>query len=143
MRNESCPQEDAVLKALRSNDWTDGLRKHFQECSVCQEAAWSAEWIRNAAVHDESRPLPDPDVMWIQASIAAREREAIRSVWFSAIRYTVIYGSLCAGGTWLVLDWLKANLVAFGVIPLSAVILTVAVAHFRLWRLGTYSKKTL
>jgi hypothetical protein len=133
MRNESCPQEDAVLKALRANRWSDGLRKHFQECSVCQEAEWSAEWIRNAAVLHELTPLPDPDVLWIRASIAAREREAIRLVWRSAFRKSLLYGSLSAAGTWLALDWMRANLVVVGVV------LTVAAV----WGLRTYPLKIL
>jgi len=133
MRNESCPQEDAVLKALRANRWSDDLRKHFQDCSVCQEAEWSAEWIRNAAVYDESRPLPDPDILWIRAHFAAGEREASRVVWRSAIRRTLLYGSLGAAGTWLALDWMKANLIVVGLV------LTVAAV----WELRTYSLKFL
>ena len=137
MRNELCPHENAVLQACRSNTWNDDLLKHFRECSVCQEAEWSAEWMRNA-VHQEPTPLPDPSVMWIRARIAAGEREASRAVWLSAFRKTLLYGSLSAAGTWLALDLLRtegidpgqhlqALTTSFGVVPLGVAVFAAAV----------------
>ena len=143
MQSETCPQESAVLKACRSNNWNDGLQKHFEVCPTCQEADRSAKWIRNASAikKEQFPPMPDPDVLWFRARIAVRERESSRAVWFSALRKTLLYGPLSAGATWFVLDFLRSEGIGveqgmqgipmvFGIVPLLAAVLTAVLVYF-------------
>ena len=140
MRNETCPRENEVLKACRSGKWRPDLLRHYEGCVSCQEAERTSEWIRSAAIEEAAFPLPDPDVLWIQARIAARELDANRTLWISTFRKTLVFGSLSAAATALVLEAAKSAGIAveqwtqllagnFGVIPLGASVLMAAMVY--------------
>jgi hypothetical protein len=61
-------------------------------------------------------PLPDPDVLWLRARIAARQEAVAKALWRSIVRRVLFYGLVCAGAAWLMLDsalWQGAGLVAW------------------------------
>ena len=108
MRNETCPHENEVLHSCRSGEWQPDLLRHFQECADCREAERTAVWFRGTAIEEAAFPLPDPDVLWMQAHMAAFERNANRLLWISTIRRTLVFGSLSAATAAIVLEAAKA-----------------------------------
>jgi len=140
MRNETCLHESEVLKACRSGEWRPDLLRHYEACAGCQEAERTAYWIRAAAIEEGAFPLPDPDILWIQARIVARERDASRILWISTFRKTLVFGSLSAAAMAVVLhtatsagipveQWPQILPGNFGVIPLGLAVLMAAVVY--------------
>jgi hypothetical protein len=138
MRSETCPYESAAIKACRSGDWDPELLKHYQNCPACREAERASEWVRAAAVDDEVFPLPDPDLLWIRATIAARERQESRVLWLKTFRKILALSPLWAALAALAFEvmeaagigddrWLRAG--TFGVIPLGAASLMAALVY--------------
>jgi hypothetical protein len=140
MQSETCPYEEAVLKACRSGEWDRDLLKHYQNCPACHEAERTAEWVRTAAVGVAAVPLPDPDLLWIRARVAAREQEESRVLWLETFRKTLAISPLCAAAVALIFEamktagiaadrWLPALSGTFGVIPLGAAALMAALVY--------------
>ena len=63
-----------------------------------------ASWMRSVGTLATTTPLPDPDVLWLRAQIAARQEAAARALWMSTLRQVLRYGAVCAGAAWLMLD---------------------------------------
>jgi hypothetical protein len=140
MQNETCPYEYVVLKACRTGEWDPDLLKHYQTCHTCHEAERTAAWVRAAALGDAAFPLPDPDLLWIRTSVAAREQEESRVLWLETFRRTLALSPLCAAMAALVLEamktagigedrWLQAVSGTFGMIPLGAAGLVAALVY--------------
>jgi hypothetical protein len=76
-----CPQEEAVAAAVRSGRWSPELRAHRDGCLSCAEltlvvAALAADADELVA---DSRPLPDPGLIWFRAQLASREHKLDRA----------------------------------------------------------------
>ena len=75
MRQESCGYEDRVLTT--SNEDT---AKHVASCAYCSEALRASTWMKALAAEEKQMgPLPDADLIWIEAALGRREqsREAL------------------------------------------------------------------
>ena len=108
MSDHSCPFENAVAAAANSGVWTPELRGHRDGCMTCAELTLVAAALAEDA--DEllglSRPLPDPGIIWLRASIAKREndfRRATRAIaWVqrATIAAVLAVGLTFAPGVW-------------------------------------------
>jgi hypothetical protein len=138
MQSETCPYESAAVKACRSGDWDPDLLKHYQDCPACHEAERASEWVRAASIDDAVFPLPDPDLLWMRATIAAREQQESRVLWLKTLRKTLALSPLWAASAALAFEvmeaagigdnrWFRAG--GFGVIPLGAASLMAALVY--------------
>lgn len=77
MRSDQCAHEDAVARAAGNGRWDGELADHRDRCPICAEVALVAAAL--AADADEfsahAPPPPDPGLIWLRASLAARERQ--------------------------------------------------------------------
>ncbi len=82
MNVDSCPKSEAVVQAVRSNDWSDGLRAHVEHCKSCRETCQVASWMTRMAESLESVPgeLPDPELIWLKAKIKKRSQLPARAL---------------------------------------------------------------
>jgi hypothetical protein len=86
VKQESCPLEERVAKAVRTSSWPEELEAHAAGCAVCREVTRTAHAMRALAgsvdESDESfhkdegyagsqnsRPLPDPGLVWSRARL--------------------------------------------------------------------------
>lgn len=60
-----------------------------------------AQRLRSLATLASVASLPDPDVLWLRAQLAARQAAAARALWRSALRTTLRYGLVGAAAAWL------------------------------------------
>ena len=76
MTLNSCPQSEAVVRAVRSGIWSEGLRTHIEACKACLETTRVAAWMTEMAANLESVPgeLPNPELIWLKAKINRRSR---------------------------------------------------------------------
>lgn len=109
MRNETCPHESAVAVSSRSGEWDDAMLAHLHECPICTEVERVSALMRSMALQADRAALPDPDLIWIQAQILAREEAAGRELRTSAIVQTLRYGPFGAGAAWLAFEWSRAE----------------------------------
>ncbi len=95
MTRRQCPFEDAVAEAIRTGSWTPELRSHRDGCMACTEvtlivAALAADSEDLAA---DPRPLPDPQLIWLRATLDARRQQLDRAtrgiVWVQRATWTV------------------------------------------------------
>lgn len=72
----SCPQSEAVVRAVRSGIWPEGLRTHIEACKACLETSRVASWMMEMAASLESIPgeLPDPELIRLKAKINRRSQ---------------------------------------------------------------------
>ena len=93
MKQESCPLEERVAKAVRTSSWPEELEAHAVECAACREVARTARAMRvlagpldgsdeslnkkeDYAGSQHSRPLPDPGLVWSRARLdGGREKK--------------------------------------------------------------------
>jgi hypothetical protein len=97
----SCPYESAVLTAVRGSSWSDELRVHAAGCAVCAEVALVSEMLLvEAHFPDETRSLPDPGRIWVEAQLRARRLAAQRAARPIAItqRVALVCGAVVATG---------------------------------------------
>lgn len=82
MNVDSCPKSEAVVRAVRSNDWPDSLRVHIDRCKSCRETSQVASWMARMAERLESIPgkLPDPELIWLKARINRRSQLPARAL---------------------------------------------------------------
>jgi hypothetical protein len=107
MKPGACSHEKAILTAVRSHQWSDSLRAHFAECTLCQEVASVASWMRAlAAEESQPDPLPDPRLIWLKSRLQERQVATARALWpleiFHRIACTVLVLVLFAA---FVLKW--------------------------------------
>jgi len=79
--NESCNYEIAVSAAIQFKHWNEETSDHVASCAHCSEIVRIAEWTRSLSTNIDRRPLPDPDLLWIRASVfnvQAKRRRALR-----------------------------------------------------------------
>jgi hypothetical protein len=107
MRNESCPQEIAVVAAKRSGQWADSLAAHVESCPRCRETIRINGWMQTlASAVPKHRPLPDADLLWIKSTLFSRQAAADRAWGPLDVGGTLaraVVGALAAA--WLALNW--------------------------------------
>ncbi len=123
MRNETCPYEARVLAARRAGYSDADVSRHLEQCPVCREISEVSEQIRTLGSLASAPTLPDPDLLWVRAQIAARQAAAARALRRRMRDQTLRYGLPAVGAAWLLLEQMKAA----GVDP-SAWIQTLASA---------------
>ena len=108
MSTTDCRYEQAVAEAARTGQWSPELAAHRDGCMTCAELTLVAAVLASdaEALMDDSVDLPDPDVIWIRARLARRERDFKRAtraiVWVqrAAIAVVMAVGLAFAPGFW-------------------------------------------
>jgi predicted anti-sigma-YlaC factor YlaD len=94
MNQEVCSHETAVIEARRTGQWSDVVREHFNTCSYCREADRAASWMRSLAQYPGARPMPDPDLLWIQSQVLGPETRR-KPQWFAGLS---LFNQILGGG---------------------------------------------
>jgi hypothetical protein len=73
--HQSCPHEDAIARAAASGEWSEELRAHRDGCLTCAELTLVTAALATDAEEllGDTRPLPDPDLIWVRAQLEERE----------------------------------------------------------------------
>jgi hypothetical protein len=102
MKQMSCEHENAVIRAMHSDEWTQELRLHVADCRDCSDALQLAEALGEVARRAEFHCNP-PDAHWIlqRSRRMAREMAMRRVAWLlNAIRsLAAVY--VAAAAVWL------------------------------------------
>jgi len=121
MSHTNCPHETAVAKAARSGQWTEELLIHREDCLACAELALVVAALAGEAeaLISDPRPLPEPEAIWLRASLEARRRKfrrATRPILWMQMLAIIVAGGIglsFAPGLWKLLrlaasgtDWL-------------------------------------
>jgi hypothetical protein len=111
-----CGQDDAVLKAVRSGEWSPDLRAHVAACPSCQELTDLSVSLHELVAVSHEGPLPDPRILLRKArlldSLEARETALAR-----AVRPLDIAATLSLAGAGALLAWS-----AWSAVPLLALL---------------------
>ena len=107
MKLTLCSCEQAVLVAVRTQEWTEALRAHFSTCSFCQEAVQVAASMESLAGEPNVfRLLPDASLIWLKAQLAQRRASVAKALkpveTFRRIAW-VVYGVAFIFG--LLMEW--------------------------------------
>ena len=111
MTEKSCSQESAVARAVRTDEWDEGLRAHLRHCATCRGVQDAARWMQALTAQPqevaESRTdLPDPQILWLRAQLGERQAAAERAQqivqWVEVGCITAVCVAL---GIWLVWSW--------------------------------------
>lgn len=110
MTDHRCSFEDSVTEAARGGDWSPELETHRNGCSSCAEIALVVAALTTDAeeLAEIDAPLPDPDVIWLRARLATRERDfqratrAIGWVQRAAVAVAVAVGMAFTPALWKV-----------------------------------------
>jgi hypothetical protein len=105
MKPAICVHEQSVLEAVNSDRWSEFLRRHLEDCALCQEAIQVSSLLRTfAGTADQEHRLPDSRLIWLKAQLAQRQTaaaEVLRPLeLFHRIAYGVI-GLLAAALFWM------------------------------------------
>jgi predicted anti-sigma-YlaC factor YlaD len=102
MKQMSCEHENAVVRALHSDEWAEELRLHLSDCQDCREALQLAEALGEVARHAEIHCNP-PDAHWILQRSRLRSREiAMRRVaWLLTAMRTLAAVYVGVAAVWL------------------------------------------
>jgi hypothetical protein len=114
VKQVSCSQEQAVARAVGTGSWTEALAAHAEECSICRDVAQTAHWIRAMAspLHEsdasydsrQSRPLPDPGLVWWRARLEKEHaKKSGRVLEWLQIASSVMAPLVLAG--WIAWNW--------------------------------------
>ena len=80
MKPTGCEQENALIRAIHSDQWTYELRSHLSACADCSQALRVAEALQAEARRAQARFNP-PDAHWILQRSRRMAREiAVRRV---------------------------------------------------------------
>ena len=80
MKRAECPQQDTVLKAVRSDQWEESLRSHLDQCISCEEVVRTAQWMQDLAGSDEGEStLPNSELVWLKAQISREQAQRERA----------------------------------------------------------------
>ena len=116
MRAITCDQESRILKALASGRAADSeVQAHLASCEGCREAASVARFMGTMAeTSGETRPLPDPALLWWKAQML-RRWEAERHVAAPIERMRLLEIVVGIAGVIVMIVWQWADLTrAFG-----------------------------
>lgn len=94
MTEQICEFESAIVRASRTDTWTPSLRAHAETCGICAQVlriCLALGPLASPPAGSIPRP-PDPRIIWLKASFAARQQ---RDLWISRIA-GVAYAALAA-----------------------------------------------
>jgi hypothetical protein len=93
MKPANCSQEEAVAMAAGTENWPGALAAHTEHCAVCRDVAQTARAMRDLAsplnevdesdphgISQQTRPLPDPDLIWQRARLDEAHTGKINAV---------------------------------------------------------------
>lgn len=105
MRQESCPQEVDVVKAVRTGIWEEALSTHIDRCAVCKEIVQTSHWMQALAESSEKiLTLPDASLLWWGAQLSEKQAKAERMQelleWVEIISASVISAGLAGWVEW-------------------------------------------
>jgi hypothetical protein len=104
MTYRACPFEDAAAEAARTGNWSPELQAHRDGCMVCTEATLVAAALAADAeeLTADPRPLPDPQLIWLRATLDARRQQldratrgilwVQRATWMAAAAIALTFG---------------------------------------------------
>lgn len=93
MNLPNCKHEAAVLRAVETNQWSEGLRSHAGACEVCSEVMLVAHCLQaDARVTLAESSSPDAGLIWWKAQRQARREAAERATLPIAILERVSWG---------------------------------------------------
>jgi len=100
----SCEQENAVVEAARTAEWTPELQAHRASCAVCADAALVAEFL--CQEHEQDVKVPDAGLIWWKAEIRRKlelQDQALKPVRWAeraaAVALVAVAGYLVSTGT--------------------------------------------
>jgi hypothetical protein len=67
-----CRQDDAVLKAARSGEWSPELRAHAASCAACQDTLLLSASLQALVPSSQEGPLPEPGLILRKAQLLQR-----------------------------------------------------------------------
>jgi hypothetical protein len=110
MTHRNCCEERAVVRAVRSGEWSEDLRAHLRQCATCRSVQQSAQWMQALAASSQGvaaqNDLPDPQILWLRAQLSQRQAAAERAhriVQWVELGCAMV---ICAGvGVWLAWNW--------------------------------------
>ena len=89
MKRDDCGLTAQTIKAGRDGNWSEALKAHAASCETCRMARWMGGLARS--IEARSGPLPDPELIWLKASIRKRSQPPERALlpiraaqWFGA-----------------------------------------------------------
>jgi len=109
MSYTNCPQESAVIRAVRTGEWSESLEAHLHECAICGGVQEAARWMQAlgpATAQEAQEGLPDPGILWLRAQLSERQAAAERAHKFLQWMEIACVAAACAGlGIWLLWSW--------------------------------------
>jgi predicted anti-sigma-YlaC factor YlaD len=108
MFDRICDHQPSMLEAAAAGRETDpATAEHLAACPTCREAIEAVCWMRKMAdTNAESRPLPDPDVIWWKAQLLRRweaERRAVAPI--ERMHKAELYAGLACLAGFVIWQW--------------------------------------
>jgi hypothetical protein len=97
--NESCKYVHVVSAAIQSDRWDKVTSNHVASCAHCSDMVHITGWTRSLTNDLAWRPLPDPDLLWIEAAVLKAQvsrRRAIRLFLTLQTGCTAVFSALAA-----------------------------------------------
>jgi hypothetical protein len=115
----NCPREMEVVRALRSNEFTDELRTHASGCEACGEAMAVAAFCQSAG---QPETVPDSRLLWRRMELRLRREraEAAMRPAIMAERLTAAVLAVCGA---MALPWLASQSPVLAYAAIAAVVL--------------------
>ena len=73
MINLECEFSAAIIRATKTNSWTDELQIHLTTCSRCQETLEITTMMNRISAEPSARAFPDYRILWMKAQYAKRQ----------------------------------------------------------------------
>ncbi len=119
MSGMTCPQEAAVLRAVRTGEWPEALAIHAAGCAPCRGIVQAAQWMQSLVQSSEKNlVLPDAKLVWWRAQLADRraKAEGTQSVveWLAFVSGAIAPLGLAGwvAWNWFGIQWQAARLLA-------------------------------
>jgi hypothetical protein len=83
MKKKRCPFEEKVLKSLITGDLEPEIKKHGENCLICQESVSIYKWMSNFQIVSKNikgteKELPDAEAIWEGAySVRRPDKELV------------------------------------------------------------------
>jgi hypothetical protein len=111
-----CGQDDAVVRATRTGEWSPELRAHAASCPACQELTELSRSLQALVPASEAGALPDPRILMRKARLldTLQERDAALA---HAVRPLDIAATVSLAGAGALIAWS-----GWSAVPLLAVV---------------------
>jgi predicted anti-sigma-YlaC factor YlaD len=111
MSHTSCSEETAIVRAVRTGEWSEVLQAHLRQCASCRDVQQAARWMQTLAPAPQpsgqaQNDLPDPQILWLRAQLSARQAAAERAHKVLQWAEIACITAACAGlSLWLARSW--------------------------------------